>query len=243
MLVRWPYAVEEQVPLRVDGVGDAPALEDSLGAFRHDAVGQWCRLLVDSSSLIPKGKYRASRIVSYWVAHVVAQLTAQSVTTVVVSKAGDVVFSPLTRGEAMHHLCIWLLAWRAGMCRPLPFAPAAAFEWLTRHPAPLDSMSARGETEVSAGSDMDEADSCALRTASLSTVDAVRKVYEGAGEQRGEVNDSPYLQAVYPNFLALTRTGEFFSLAQAWLRPMRVALYVNRNKNKTAPTGQEAEDV
>jgi exodeoxyribonuclease V gamma subunit len=257
-LARWPHIVQEEMPLRVPGSDGAPALEDSLGAFRHDDEGQRCRVLVDSSSLIPKGKYRAVRVIPHWVAHVAAQLAGGSVTTVIVSKAGDVVFPPLTRREAMRHLRVWLRAWHTGMCRPLPLAPAAAFEWLTRHPAPPELDDARRDDALDDTLDdaLDES-GCAAIDAPIEpdlpdlpalliapAADAARKVYEGAGEQRGEVDGSPYLQAVYPDFASLARSGEFFSLAQAWLRPMRAALYADRNRNKAgAAPSQEADDA
>jgi exodeoxyribonuclease V gamma subunit len=230
-LARWPHSVQEEFPLLIAGIGDEPALEDSVAALRHDDEGQWCRLLTDSSSLIPKGKYRASRVIPHWVAHVAAQLTGQPVTTVVVSKAGDVVFAPLTLRDATRQLRVWLRAWQAGMCRPLPLAPAAAFEWLTRHPAPPEDAAA-------AADDLD-----LPQLLAAPATDAARRVYDGAGEQRGEVDGSPYLQAVYPDFAALTRNGEFFSLAQAWLRPMRAALYADRNKGKAVPAAQETDDA
>jgi exodeoxyribonuclease V gamma subunit len=263
-LARWPHAVQEEFPLLVDGIDGVPALEDSLGAFRRDDEGQRCRLLVDSSSLIPKGKYRAARIVPHWVAHVAAQLAGEAVTTVVVSKAGDVVFPPLTRREAMRCLRAWLRGWQAGMSRPLPLAPAAAFEWLTRHPAPPE-MDAAGDEQAATVSGKDaalhdgSADDAGTHTAdgvpawdgggaggipallAAPAGQAARKVYEGAAEQRGEVDGSPYLQAVYPDFPSLIRGGEFFALAQSWLRAMRASLYADRNKGKAAPDGQEGE--
>jgi hypothetical protein len=57
---------------------------------------------------------------------------------------------------------------------------------------------------------------------------AARQVYEGSRQIRGEVMVSPYLQAAYPDFQALTGSGEFFLLGQAWLQPMCAALYAKR---------------
>ncbi|CAM3594152.1 RecBCD enzyme subunit RecC [Bordetella sputigena] len=254
-LARWPHVVRQEFPVLLAGVEGAPALEDSLGGFRRDDDGQRCRLLVDSSSLIPKGKYRATRVVPHWVAHVAAQLAGAGVTTVVVSKAGDVTFPPLPRRAAMRLLRVWLRGWQAGMSRPLPLAPAAAFEWLTRHPTPPEAPVADLETQVHAAADDGDADAgndvdtapdwdaehdggiAALLAAPAAQ--SARKVYEGAAEQRGEVDDSPYLQAVYPDFQALAHSGEFFALAQSWLRAMRASLYADRNKNKPAADGQE----
>jgi exodeoxyribonuclease V gamma subunit len=238
-LARWPHAVDGDAALAVAADGDAPALEDSLGALRRDGDGHRCRLLVDSSSLIPKGRYRAARIIPHWVAHVAAQTTGGEVTTVVVSKAGDVVFPPLAPEHATHMLRTWLRGWQAGMCRPLPLAPAAAFEWLTRHPMPLDDDP---PSRAHGAKPAEPEDARALLAAPAAQ--AARKIYEGAVETRGEVDGSPYLQAVYPDFAALARSGEFFSLAQDWLRAMRAALYADRNKGKPAvAAGTETDDA
>jgi exodeoxyribonuclease V gamma subunit len=229
-LERWPHAIEADALLAIPSDGNAPALEDSLGAWRRDDAGQRCRILVDSSSLIPKGKYRAARIVPHWVAHVAAQVSGGEATTVVVSKAGDVVFPPLDPAQALRMLRTWLHAWQLGMRRPLPLAAASAFEWLTRHPAPPEDQA---DTV---------ADTQALRDSPAAQ--AARKVYEGGAETRGEVDGSAYLRAVYPDFGSLTRSGEFFALAQAWLRPMRAALYADRNKGKpAAAAGMEGDDA
>ncbi|AOB33305.1 exodeoxyribonuclease V subunit gamma [Bordetella sp. H567] len=237
-LARWPHAITQEFPVLVPAAGGAPALEDSLAAFRRDDDGQRCRLLVDSSSLIPKGKYRAARVVPHWVAHVAAQLAGEPVTTVVVSKAGDVVFPPLKRREAMRCMRVWMDGWQAGMSRPLPLAPAAAFEWLTRHPAPPPDDLADDDV-APAWDGPGEGGIPALLEAPAGQ--AARKVYEGAAEQRGEVDGSPYLQAVYPDFASLTHSGEFFALAQGWLRVMRASLYADRNKGKPTPDGQETD--
>ncbi|ANN65155.1 exodeoxyribonuclease V subunit gamma [Bordetella bronchialis] len=257
-LERWPHAMQEEFPIAVGGIAGAPGLEDSLGAFRRDDEGRRCRLLVDSSSLIPKGKYRAARVVPHWVAHVAAQLAGEPVTTVIVSKAGDVVFPPLSRREAMRCMRAWLRGWQAGMSRPLPLAVGAAFEWLTRHPAPpeIEAAIAAGPAEGGAANDArmdgeeaeedpapwDGADEGGLGALlAAPAAQAARKVYEGAAEQRGEVDGSPYLQAVYPDFAALARGGEFFTLAQAWLRTMRAMLYADRAKGKAASPSREGE--
>ncbi|ARP84949.1 exodeoxyribonuclease V subunit gamma [Bordetella genomosp. 9] len=229
-LARWPHAIPGDMPVAVAPAGDVPALEDSIAGLRRNDEGERCRVLVDSSSLIPKGKYRAARVIPHWVAHVAAQLAAGEVSTVVVSKAGDVIFPPLPPDDALRCLRQWLQAWRTGMCRPLPLAPATAFEWLTRHPdAP----------ETRAGSDGLAVESLLAAPAAQ----AARRVYEGAGDAGGEVDGSPYLQAVYPDFASLAGDGEFFTLAQSWLRPMRAALYADRNKGAAAPNGQEPADA
>ncbi|OZI37009.1 exodeoxyribonuclease V subunit gamma [Bordetella genomosp. 10] len=214
--------------------GSGLALEDYLGGLRANAQGERCRLVLESSSLIPKGRYRADKVVAHWVAHVAAQLSGQPVTTMVISKAGDIEFAPVAPARARAWLTLWLAAWETGMRRPLPLAVGAAFEWLTRLPEDADQGAVAaapqdGEAIVPgiARDPADDVPPAALTGARATAWQQARKVYEGAAMVEGEVDRSAYLQAVYPDFTALTRGGEFQALARALLRPMRAALYAD----------------
>ncbi|OWT74566.1 MULTISPECIES: exodeoxyribonuclease V subunit gamma [unclassified Achromobacter] len=230
------------------------SLEDYLGGLRANAAGDLCRLVLESSSLVPKGRYRADKVVSHWVAHVAAQLSGRPITTLVISKAGDIEFAPVAAERARAWLALWLGAWEAGMRRPLPLAVGAAFEWLTRLPEEADQGAvaaadsgagpevARHQDGAVAGLAHDPDD--ALPAAALTGARAIawqqaRKVYEGAPMAEGEVDRSAYLQAVYPDFTALTRGGEFQALARALLRPMRAALYAESRPKKTNRSGDD----
>ncbi|MFC4277315.1 exodeoxyribonuclease V subunit gamma [Achromobacter aloeverae] len=221
------------------------ALEDYLGGLRLSDDGQRCRLVLESSSLVPKGRYRADKVVGHWVAHVAAQLGGQPVTTLVISKAGDIEFAPVPLERARAWLGLWLAAWEAGMRRPLPLAVGAAFEWLTRLPEDADqgaveAAGAEPGAGMIPGIARDADDSLppgALTGARAVAWQQARKVYEGAPMMEGEVDRSAYLRAVYPDFTALTRGGEFQALARALLRPMRAALYADAKPDKTASRG------
>ncbi|WP_233236232.1 exodeoxyribonuclease V subunit gamma [Bordetella sp. LUAb4] len=264
-LARWPEPVEGELALRFDVPAGRPAiaeataarampagwaanegrlsLEDYLGGLRTNAAGELCRLVLESSSLIPKGRYRADKVVSHWVAHVAAQLCGRPITTWVISKAGDIEFAPIAAERAREFLALWLGAWEAGMRRPLPLAVSAAFEWLTRLPEDADQGAvAAAATQDGAVPGLmhdpdDELPAAALTGARAIAWQQARKVYEGAPMAQGEADRSAYLQAVYPDFTALTRGGEFQALARALLRPMRAALYADSKPGKASGRG------
>jgi exodeoxyribonuclease V gamma subunit len=246
-LDNWPNVVAGEQPLTftLSPRGGSPlVLADWLGGLRANEQGAYCRLLLDSSSLIPKGKYRAARVAPHWVGHVAAQLSGVPVTTLVVSKAGSIELAPVPLADARSYLAAWLSAWWEGMCRPLPLAVATAFEWLTRRP-PQAGM-AFGQTASSqpasshATSGGAEAEAAAETQAHSVAHGAARKVYEGSGDAMGEVDASPYLQSAYPDFAALSGSGEFFILAETLLRPMRAALYADKKAAGPTPAFKEA---
>jgi exodeoxyribonuclease V gamma subunit len=55
-------------------------------------------------------------------------------------------------------------------------------------------------------------------------VKATRTAYEGGFNQKGEVETNSYLQRVYPDFNALSASGEFADLAETLLRPLQRAM-------------------
>ncbi|ALM85696.1 exodeoxyribonuclease V subunit gamma [Bordetella sp. N] len=258
-LARWPTAMESELAIRfvaptrpgagielAGGIVDPSRLsvEDYLGGLRVSAGGAHCRLVLESSSLIPKGRYRADKVIGHWVAHVAAQLSGTPVTTLVISKAGDIEFAPVDVERARAWLALWLAAWETGMRRPLPLAIVAAFEWLTRLPEEADQGAVVTQDQDGALPGLAHDPDDALPAAALTGARAIawqqaRKVYEGAPMAEGEVDRSAYLQAVYPDFTALTQGGEFQALARALLRPMRAALYADGKPKKTNRSGDD----
>lgn len=55
-----------------------------------------------------------------------------------------------------------------------------------------------------------------------------RNIYEGGYRQVGEAQRSPYLQHCYPDFAALSATGEFQDLAERLLSPLQQAIFVDK---------------
>ncbi|MDD1649077.1 MAG: exodeoxyribonuclease V subunit gamma, partial [Methylococcaceae bacterium] len=69
---------------------------------------------------------------------------------------------------------------------------------------------------------------------------ATLKAYEGTENSIGEVQTDAYQQRAYPDYAALSRSGEFYTLAEALLRPLQQAIHVNESSGANNPSGVAA---
>jgi exodeoxyribonuclease V gamma subunit len=69
---------------------------------------------------------------------------------------------------------------------------------------------------------------------------ATLKAYEGTENSIGEVQTDAYQQRAYPDYAALCRSGEFYTLAEALLRPLQQAIHVNESSAANNPSGVAA---
>ncbi|HSO83814.1 exodeoxyribonuclease V subunit gamma [Thiocapsa sp.] len=131
-LVRWPNPLddEEESRFQADLPQPVPELADWVGGIRTDAEGLRGRVLIEASDLTTNNHYRGEKLIRYWIAHLALHLAGGPLTTLVLSKAGDVELKPLPVEHAKAHLTALLAAWQLAMCRPLPLAAKTAFEWL-----------------------------------------------------------------------------------------------------------------
>ncbi|MFB1485793.1 MULTISPECIES: exodeoxyribonuclease V subunit gamma [unclassified Thiocapsa] len=137
-LFRWPHPSddEEEIRFQTDLPTPVPELADWIGGIRTDAEGLRGRVLIEASDLVKNGQYRGEKLIRHWVAHLALHLTGGPLTTLVLSKAGNVELKPLPVEHAKAHLTALLVAWQVGMCRPLPLAAKTALEWLKVGDAP-----------------------------------------------------------------------------------------------------------
>ncbi|SAL16383.1 DNA helicase/exodeoxyribonuclease V, gamma subunit [Caballeronia sordidicola] len=203
-LERWPVAIarEHEIGFQMAGEHGPLAIADWLGQWRADAGGKLARLLLETSELVDARarRYRYPKLIGPWVQHLAANLEGRCVTTVIVSKKGTVELPPLKEDVAAAHLGALLRAWEEGMRRPLPLAVESAFEWLfASGGAPRDE--ARSEQDLVAADK------------------AARDKYNG-GYSPGEMDRSASLRRAYPDFDALSASGEFASLAATLLGPL-----------------------
>lgn len=134
-LARWPLAGEqaqqmEEVRFAADCDGQLVEVADWLAGRRRNAAGRCARIVLETSDLVVKQQYRPERMLRHWLRHLALHLAGEPLTTVLVSKAGDVELPPLASEEAAHYLACVLHAWQIGMRRPLPLAVRAGFAWL-----------------------------------------------------------------------------------------------------------------
>ncbi len=191
-LERWPIAVAEEELLvhATDHAGQTLELADWLGGVRCNAAGERGRVVLESSHLVDRqNRYRREKLIGHWVRHLAQHRAGGPLTSVIISKKGQVTFPPLTQDEAVTQLNRLLIAWQQGMRQPLPLAARTAFAW--------------------------------LQTGSLQHAQAA---YEGRLQNSGEVQGDAYLQRAYPDFAALSASGEFIQLAERLLRPLDAVL-------------------
>ncbi|RKT45867.1 DNA helicase/exodeoxyribonuclease V gamma subunit [Thiocapsa rosea] len=131
-LARWPHPLddEEEIRFQADLPEPVPELADWIGGIRTDADGRRGRVFIEASDLVKNNQYRGEKLIRHWVAHLALHLAGGPLTTLVLSKAGEVELKPLPVEQANAHLSALLAAWQVGMGRPLPLAAKTALEWL-----------------------------------------------------------------------------------------------------------------
>jgi exodeoxyribonuclease V gamma subunit len=203
-LRNWPRALPHQsLDLLQPGVdGEDPVrLSDWLDHLRANDQGDACRLLLLSSGLVKDNTYRIDKIAPHWVAHLAAHRAGLSITTRLISKAGEVTLHPLAPDEAEAAWAALVAGFQQGMRRPLPLALQAGRDWLAK------SSSAKATQQ--------------------SAREAARKAYEGDPYSKGrpERDQSTELARAYPDFEALWADGEFAQWCDQLLAPLWRALH------------------
>lgn len=129
-LAEWPTPAPHDGEVRYRSPATGIAIEDWLRDLRVDGDGRRGRVVLETSDAVKKGKYQRHNLIRHWVAHLAAQLAGEPLTTLVVSKAGDVRFEHLSAEAARAEIETLLAAWQEGMRRPLPLAVKTAFAFL-----------------------------------------------------------------------------------------------------------------
>ncbi|WP_203141020.1 exodeoxyribonuclease V subunit gamma [Marinobacter mangrovi] len=182
-------------------------LEDWVRDLRFADDGRALQIILSSSNITtPDRRYRWHQLLRPWVQHLAANAVAAPVTTHVLSQAGDVAFSPLDRIRAESALEDLMHAWLYALLSPFPVAPKTAFAWL--------SVEKKGEEGM-------------LR--------AAQGAYEPQFKRSGEVEESPYLQRLYPDFDSLRATGRFAALTDRLYRP----IWANVHNEADQPGGED----
>ncbi|QOR39984.1 exodeoxyribonuclease V subunit gamma [Billgrantia diversa] len=215
-LETWPHAIDEPEPVQLSMPG-APPIEDWLDELRVSESGERCRLVLTSSSLVKKGKYRWSHILRHWVAHLAGHLNDKPMTTLLISKAGHVTLPPLDPEAARGHLREILKTWQAGMQVPLPLACDTAFVWLSK-----------------LGTPDTERDSDAWRAAA--------STYYGDDFNAGEAGRNAYLAHRWPSFTALYEARQdklgFAELTERLLAPVHLAVKGDKKEEGKGKEGR-----
>lgn len=197
-LARWPHPLDDAPVLASEPVPVA----DWLDALRTSDGGERARVVADSRSLVQDRRYQRDKLVGHWVRHLAGHLGGQPLTSVIVSKAGDVTLPPLPIDQARQLWRDLAHAWQDGMCRPLPLALRAGMLFIEKggtSDTPLDHPAAQ----------------------------AARARYEDHDERHNrwaEAVTNPYLARAYPTFADLWAGGEFAHWCHTLLAPLAQAV-------------------
>ncbi|MGO2131325.1 MAG: exodeoxyribonuclease V subunit gamma [Halomonas sp.] len=234
-LADWPHDIAQpaaiSLPLghREQDANHEHRLEDWLDGLRENDNGECCRLVLMTSSLVRKGKYQWRNWVGAWVEHLAGQLAVGSMTTRLISRAGDHTLAPLAEDNARHRLNAIVHAWQAGMNAPLPLPLDSAFMWIEQGGNAammqqcLDGRDGEGDAD-------DETATKAWN--------AARKRYEGDDYNTGERDRDPYLARQWPSFesVVTARAAErrFSELAEVLYAPLHDTVKNNAAKGDNA---------
>ncbi|MBS3804184.1 MAG: exodeoxyribonuclease V subunit gamma [Oleiphilaceae bacterium] len=195
LLGRYPELLDlQKIALEVKSGNRMLLLEDWLGNIRTGEGGSMAQVLLSSSGLTTnKNTYKWPHLLRPWVQHLAANaLGLGDVTSFLVSKAGDVTFSPLPTDQATDRLKDIMSAWLAGLQAPLPLAARTGFAWLER----------------SANNQWDKAEASA------------RPVFEGSYQSSGEASEVPSLGRAFADFDALLADGQFTGWLETLYLPL-----------------------
>jgi exodeoxyribonuclease V gamma subunit len=215
-LAAWPQSCADELLDHLPTGAEQPLrLVDWLAGMRRNEAGQRGRVLLDSGSLIRRNMYRYDKLLPFWVAHLAGHLAGEPMTTVVISKAGQVCFGPLAPQQAQQQWVALLEAWRVGHRLPLPLALACGFSWLAK------------------GGKASMLPDAALASGAYAAARAKYEVHEPDFKTFGERDSDAYLARAFHDFNALWADGAFAVWADALLRPLMDA-------PKTMSNGQAA---
>ncbi|WP_323017323.1 exodeoxyribonuclease V subunit gamma [Castellaniella sp.] len=142
----WPVQAEDPLRLQVSVPvlhDECRSVQDVLDGWRRNDQGDWCRVLLQAGHLVStKNRYRFKALLGAWVEHVAAHLQGRSLTTVLISPKGQLVFAPLPPDAARTIWQDWWLCWQRGMQAALPIDANAAGAWLRSGADPQADSSA-----------------------------------------------------------------------------------------------------
>ena len=129
-LAEWPHEAPHDEPVSHTHAASGLSIDDWLRDIRLDQDERRGRVVLEPSDAVKKGKYQRHSLVKHWLTHLAGHLGGQPLTTLIVSKAGNVRFEPLEPDAARAQVDTLLVTWQDGMARPLPLAIKTAFAWL-----------------------------------------------------------------------------------------------------------------
>ncbi|MDN5842181.1 MAG: exodeoxyribonuclease V subunit gamma [Alcaligenaceae bacterium] len=131
------------------GDGRSLMLVDQLNDIRRNADGRRVRVVTQAQHLVKGKTYRPHALIAAWLGHLAGNLDDGTLSSVVLSPQGSVMFEPLAADQAAAALADILRAWDEGMRAPLPVACLTAFTWLRTGDLDKAQTAYAGEVETS----------------------------------------------------------------------------------------------
>jgi exodeoxyribonuclease V gamma subunit len=188
LLSLWPTPLTSASPISLELGG--VLLEGWLSGLHQRSDGGLLSITAIPNSIGSIKSRKWHRLTRAWVEHLAACASGYSLTTALVASDDSLLLAPLERQAALDCLGELLLAWQAGMCRPLPVAVKTAFAWLAQ-------------------SDPDKAEAAARKAYEGDGVTS-----------DGERRESPALARQYADYDALIADETFGGWAETLYRPL-----------------------
>jgi len=128
LLASWPLRQESAIALSFDHQG--LSLEGWIDGLHQRADGRLLSITPIANAIGGARTRKWHRMTRAWVIHLAACATGLPLTTALVASDDTLLLEPLEQADAAQVLGNLLLAWQAGMSRPLPVAVKTAFAWL-----------------------------------------------------------------------------------------------------------------
>ncbi|MBD8476487.1 exodeoxyribonuclease V subunit gamma [Pseudomonas sp. CFBP 8770] len=129
LLVMWPSRLDSALPITFQAQG--VVLEGWLAGVYQRADGNYLSVSTIANAIGGVRSRKWHRLVRPWVLHLASCAVGLPLTTAVVASDDTLLLDPLPLDQARNALSDLLLAWQAGMTRPLPVAVKTAVAWLS----------------------------------------------------------------------------------------------------------------
>lgn len=130
LLVLWPSRLDSALPITFEARGIV--LEGWLAGVYQRDDGSCLSVSTIANAIGGVRSRKWHRLVRPWVLHLASCAVGLPLTTAVVASDDTLLLDPLQLDQARTALSDLLLAWQAGMTRPLPVAVKTAVAWLSQ---------------------------------------------------------------------------------------------------------------
>ena len=188
LLSMWPTPLNSALPVRFEDHG--LVLEGWLANLHQRNDNGLLSITTIPNSIGALKTRKWHRLTRPWVNHLVACATGLEMSTALVASDDTLLLAPLDARQAAEILGNLMMAWQAGMSRPLPIAVKTAFAWLGQND-PAKAAAAAQKTYEGDGQ-----------------------------TSEGERRESAALSRQYPDYAALMAAEEFEAWCDALYRPL-----------------------